>query len=137
MRLKIEITIINKTVVTAATFSMLKVFYLLINGQYKTTGRINPIIGLIVLPTKVIADPISGTNKAMQQFIVINRKVTIRFWLLLIPFSLKISSSMESLLGIMAIGILAITEKSKAKCATCIILLWSYGSASSIFFVHN
>lgn len=75
IRLKIEIIIINKTVVTAVTFSMLKVLYLLIYGQYKTTGRINPIIGLIVLPTKVIADPISGTNKAMQQFIVINRKV--------------------------------------------------------------
>ena len=79
IRLKIEIIIINKTVVTAANFSMLKFFYLLINGQYKTTGRINPIIGLMVLPTKVIADPMSGTNKAMQQFIVINRKVTIKF----------------------------------------------------------
>jgi hypothetical protein len=39
----------------------------------------NPIIGLIVLPTKVIADPMSGTNKAMQQFKVIKRKVIITF----------------------------------------------------------
>jgi hypothetical protein len=49
------------------------------NGQYKTTGNMNPIIGFIVLPTRVIADPMSGTNNAMQQFKVINKKVTNTF----------------------------------------------------------
>jgi hypothetical protein len=115
MRLKIEITIMKTTVITAIIFSRLKAFYFTINGQYKTTGSMNPIIGFIVLPTKVIAEPMSGTNKAKQQFKVIKRKVTKTFCLLLIPLFLKTSSSIESLLGIMAIGILAITEKSNAK----------------------
>ena len=130
-------TIIKTTVSTAVIFSMLNAFYLTINGQYKTTGKMNPMIGLIVLPTKVIADPMSGTKRAMQQFRVIKRKVIITFWLLLIPLSLKTSSSIESLLGIIAIGMLAITEKSNAKCATWIVLLWSYDEASNIFLVHS
>ena len=79
MRLKIEMTIMNTTVSTAAIFSMLNAFYFTMNGQYKTTGNMNPIIGFIVLPTRVIADPISGTNNAMQQFKVINKKVTNTF----------------------------------------------------------
>jgi hypothetical protein len=41
------------------------------------------------------------------------------------------------LLGIIAIGMLAITEKSNAKCATWIVLLWSYDEASNIFLVHS
>lgn len=42
-------------------------------------GRINPIKGLIVLPTKVIAYPILGMKSARQQFIETSKKVTIIF----------------------------------------------------------
>jgi hypothetical protein len=109
-----DTTIINTTVEMAAIFSNVKILCFLIYGQYRTTGRINPIIGLIVLPTKVIAEPMSGTNRAIQQFRLISKKVITKFNCLLMPLSLKKSSSIESLLGIIAIGILAITEKSKA-----------------------
>ena len=39
----------------------------------------NPIKGLIVLPTKVIAYPIFGIKRAKQQFIETSKKVTIIF----------------------------------------------------------
>lgn len=47
------------------------------------TGSINPTIGLIVLPTKVIDEPIFGMNRAIIQFEITKIKVIIRFVLLL------------------------------------------------------
>lgn len=115
IKLRIETIIINRTVEIAVIFSNVKMLFLLIYGQYNITGRMNPIIGFIVLPTKVIAEPMSGTNNAIIQFKLISKNVITKFNDLLIPLSLKNNSSIESLLGIIAMGMLAITEKSNAK----------------------
>ena len=79
-----------------------------------------PIRGLIVLPTKVIASPILGMNKARQQFIETKTNVIIilSFFESLRPFIN--SSSIESLLGKIQSGKLDITEKSIVKLDTCI-----------------
>ena len=76
--------------------------------------------GLIVLPTKVIASPILGMNKARQQFIDTNTNVImiLSFFESLRPFIN--SSSIESLLGKITSGKLEITEKSIVKLDTCI-----------------
>lgn len=115
IKLRIETIIINRTVEIAVIFSNVKMLFLLIYGQYNITGKMNPIIGFIVLPTKVIAEPMSGTNNAIIQFKLISKNVITKFNDLLIPLSLKNNSSIESLLGIIAMGMLAITEKSNAK----------------------
>ena len=115
IKLRIETIIINRTVEIAVIFSNAKMLFLLIYGQYNITGKMNPIIGFIVLPTKVIAEPMSGTNNAIIQFKLISKNVITKFNDLLIPLSLKNNSSIESLLGIIAMGMLAITEKSNAK----------------------
>ena len=47
------------------------------------TGSMNPIIGLIVVPTKVIAEPISGMNRAIIQFDDTKINVITRFVILL------------------------------------------------------
>jgi hypothetical protein len=46
------------------------------NGQYKITGKINAIMGFTVLPTIVMAVPISGTKSARQQQKFASKKVT-------------------------------------------------------------
>ena len=83
-------------------------------------GRMNPMSGLIVLPTKVIASPILGMNKARQQFIETNTNVImiLSFFESLRPFIN--SSSIESLLGKITSGKLEITENSIVKLDTCI-----------------
>ena len=75
----------------------------------------NPIKGLIVLPTKVIAYPMFGMNKARQQFIETSKKVTIIFWVVDSFYPFINSSSIESLLGKITRGKLEITEKSIVK----------------------
>lgn len=90
-------------------------------GQYKTTGKIKAIIGLTVLPTIVIAVPISGTNNAKQQQKLVSKKVTIIFSLYDILLPLKNNSSIEFLLGIMQIGNPEATQKTRAMLPAYII----------------
>ena len=90
-------------------------------GQYKTTGKIKAIIGLTVLPTIVIAVPISGTNNAKQQQKLVSKKVTIIFSLHDILLPLKNNSSIEFLLGIMQIGNPEATQKTRAMLPAYII----------------
>jgi hypothetical protein len=87
-------------------------------------GRMNPTKGLIVLPTKVIDEPISGMNKAIIQLADTNINVIIIFVKLLSVLPSKKSSSIESLLGKITRGKLEITEKSIAKLETCIIKIY-------------
>ena len=75
----------------------------------------NPIKGLIVLPTKVIAYPIFGIKRAKQQFIETSKKVTIIFQVVDSFYPFINSSSIESLLGKITRGKLEITEKSIVK----------------------
>lgn len=83
----------------------------------------NPIKGLIVLPTKVIACPIFGMKRAKQQFIVTSINVTRIFWALDNFYPFMKSSSIESLLGKITSGKLEITEKSIVKLDTYIIVM--------------
>ena len=85
----------------------------------------NPNSGLIELPTKVIASPMLGINKAKPQFIRTKKNVIIIFYFFesLRPF-IK-SSSIESLLGKITRGKLEITEKSIVKFDTCISVIFS------------
>jgi len=87
-------------------------------------GRMNPTKGLIVLPTKVIDEPISGINRAIIQLADTNINVIIIFVKLLSVLPSKKSSSIESLLGKITRGKLEITEKSIAKLETCIIKIY-------------
>jgi len=87
-------------------------------------GRMNPTKGLIVLPTKVIDEPISGINRAIIQLADTNINVIIKFVKLLSVLPSKKSSSIESLLGKITRGKLEITEKSIAKLETCIIKIY-------------
>jgi hypothetical protein len=87
-------------------------------------GRMNPTKGLIVLPTKVIDEPISGINRAIIQLAETNINVIIIFVKLLSVLPSKKSSSIESLLGKITRGKLEITEKSIAKLETCIINIY-------------
>jgi hypothetical protein len=84
----------------------------------------NPTKGLIVLPTKVIDEPISGINRAIIQLADTNINVIIIFVKLLSVLPSKKSSSIESLLGKITRGKLEITEKSIAKLETCIIKIY-------------
>ena len=73
----------------------------------------NPIIGLIVLPTSVIAYPILGINIAKQKFIVTRNKV-IKIFYNYVNFLPPINnSSIESLLGKITRGKLEITENNR------------------------
>lgn len=83
-------------------------------------GSMNPINGLIVLPTRVIASPILGINKAKQQFIVTSKNVIVIFYFFVILRPFINNSSIESLLGKITSGKLEITEKSIVKLETCI-----------------
>ena len=87
------------------------------------TGSMKPTIGLIVVPTKVIAEPISGMNRAIIQFDNTKINVITRFAILLSCLPSKKSSSMESLLGKITSGKLEITANSKAKLETYIIII--------------
>jgi hypothetical protein len=87
-------------------------------------GRMDPTKGLIVLPTKVIDEPISGINRAIIQLAETNINVIIIFVKLLSVLPSKKSSSIESLLGKITRGKLEITEKSIAKLETCIINIY-------------
>ena len=80
----------------------------------------NPIKGLIVLPTKVIASPMLGMKSARQQFIVTSKKVIKTFCLLDNFYPFINNSSIESLLGKITKGKLEITENSIVKFDTCI-----------------
>jgi hypothetical protein len=73
-----------------------------------------------VLPTKVIASPMLGMNKARQQFMVISKNVIKIFCLLDSFYPFINNSSIESLLGKITRGKLEITEKSIVKLDTCI-----------------
>ena len=73
-----------------------------------------------MLPTKVIASPMLGINKARQQFIVISKNVINIFYLLDSFYPFINNSSIESLLGKITRGKLEITEKSIVKLDTCI-----------------
>lgn len=86
-------------------------------------GIIKPIRGLIVLPTKVIASPMLGMNKAKQQLIVISKNVIKTFCLLDNFYPFINNSSIESLLGKITKGKLDITENSIVKLDTCIIVI--------------
>ena len=79
------------------------------------TGNINPIIGLIVLPTRVIASPILGMKEARTQFTVTIRNVIITLYFFDILSYLKNNSSIVSFEGRTHNGAAAITEKSKEK----------------------
>ena len=87
-------------------------------------GKMNPTKGLIVLPTTVIDEPISGINRAIIQLADTNINVIIIFVKLLSVLPSKKSSSIESLLGKITRGKLEITEKSIAKLETCIIKIY-------------
>ena len=80
----------------------------------------NPINGLIVLPTKVMAYPIFGMNRAKQQLIDTSKNVTIIFLTFDIFCPFINSSSIESLLGKITRGKLETTVKSIVKLETCI-----------------
>ena len=73
-----------------------------------------------MLPTKVIASPMLGMNKARQQFMVISKNVIKIFYLLDSFYPFINNSSIESLLGKITRGKLEITEKSIVKLDTCI-----------------
>ena len=73
-----------------------------------------------MLPTKVIASPMLGMNKARQQFMVISKNVIKIFCLLDSFYPFINNSSIESLLGKITRGKLEITEKSIVKLDTCI-----------------
>lgn len=77
----------------------------------------NPIIGLIELPTNVIASPILLMPKASKLFAITSPSVTKKFYFVDIPFScsLKKSSSTVSFDGKIHSGAAVITEKSIAK----------------------
>ena len=49
------------------------------------TGKMNPITGLIELPTRVIAEPIFGMKSARMQFTITRPKVARKFYFLVIP----------------------------------------------------
>jgi hypothetical protein len=83
-------------------------------------GIINPIKGLIVLPTKVMASPMLGMNRARQQFMVTSKNVIKKFCLFVSFYPFIKNSSIESLLGKITRGKLEITEKSIVKLDTCI-----------------
>ena len=136
-KLKIEITIIKMTVDIPAILSKLNNGLSFIYVQYNITGRINPIIGLTVLPTIDIDMPMSGTSIAINTQKLVSIRVTIAFWLNVILFSLKNSSSIESLQGIMQIGNPAMQEISKANLAIYIKPISLYPGACSIFLLHN
>lgn len=80
----------------------------------------NPIRGLIVLPTRVMASPILGMNRARQQFMVTSKNVIITFYMFVSFYPFINNSSIESLLGKITRGKLEITEKSIVKLDTCI-----------------
>ena len=63
------------------------------------TGIMNPITGLIVLPTKVIASPIFGIAIARPILITISTKVQSKFYRFVIPSSLYNNSSIVSFDG--------------------------------------
>ena len=73
-----------------------------------------------MLPTKVIASPMLGMNKARQQFMVISKNVIKIFYLLDSFYPFINNSSIESSLGKITRGKLEITEKSIVKLDTCI-----------------
>lgn len=83
----------------------------------------NPTTGLIVLPTKVIEDPISGMKRAIIQLRDTRRNVIVKFYKLLSYLPSKNSSSIESLLGKITNGKLEITENNNAKLETSIITI--------------
>lgn len=136
-KLKTEITIINTTVDIAAILSKLSIGLSFIYGQYNITGNINPIIGFTVLPTIDMDMPISGTIIAIntQKFVSIN--VTTKFSLNVILFSLKNSSSIESLHGIIQMGNPATHEISKANLAIYIRPISLYPGAYNIFLLQS
>ena len=114
IKLKIIIISIKITVEIAAILSRLYIGLCYIYGQYKKTGKIKAIIGFTVLPTIVIAVPISGTNNARQQQKFTSKNVTYIFSQVVILLPLKKSSSIEFLLGIMHIGNPEETQNTKA-----------------------
>lgn len=105
---------INITVEIAAILSELSSGLCSIYGQYRITGKINAIIGLTVLPTIVIAVPMSGTNNAKQQQKFASKNVTYTFSNVVILLPLKNNSSIEFLLGIIQIGNPEATQKTRA-----------------------
>ena len=109
------------TVDIAAILSRLNKDLCSINGQYNKTGKINAIMGLTVLPTIVIAVPMSGTNRARQQQKFASKNVTSTFSNPVIRLPLKNSSSIEFLHGIMHIGNPEATQKTRAILPICII----------------
>ena len=102
------------TVDIAAILSELNRDLCSMNGQYKITGRINAIMGLTVLPTIVMAVPMSGTKRARQQQKFANKNVTNTFSRVVILLPLKNSSSIEFLHGIMHIGNPEATQNKRA-----------------------
>ena len=75
----------------------------------------NPITGLIVLPTKVIASPMLGMAMAKPIFIKIRTRVHIKFIFLVIPFSLYSNSSIVSFEGSTHSGAAQMTANKREK----------------------
>ena len=84
--------------------------------QWKTTGMIKPMTGLIVAPAKVIASPILLIMIDMRKHTETSAKVTRALTLVLIPSCLKSSSSTVSLAGRTQSGAAVRTAKNKANC---------------------
>lgn len=95
----------------------------LISCQWKYTGIKKPITGLIVDPTSVIASPTPSMNRAGAMLTDNKRRVTMKFCLLFMPFSLKNNSSIESLEGKTQRGAAVITENKRLKLPISINLL--------------
>jgi len=75
----------------------------------------NPITGLIVQPTKVIAAPMLGTTAAILKLTRVRMKVHMRFCLKDIPLFLYSSSSIVSFDGSTHSGAAQITANNSAK----------------------
>ena len=137
IKLKTIINSINITVDIAAILSKLKSGLCSMYGQYKRTGKINAIMGLTVLPTIVIAVPMSGTKSAKQQQKFASKNVTNTFSRVVILLPLKNSSSIEFLHGIMQIGNPEATQNTRAMLPIWIIFWLLYPDAWRTFSLQS
>lgn len=86
-RLRVDTTAINTMFPMANSLSILQIDFSFIWGQYRITGRMNPMIGLIELPTRVMAEPMFGMTRARALFTITRANVARKFYFVVIPSS--------------------------------------------------
>ena len=94
-------------------------------------------MGFTVLPTIVIAVPMSGTKSARQQQKLANKNVTYTFSRVVILLPLKNNSSIEFLHGIIQIGNPDATQKTRAMLPIWIIFWLLYPEAYRTFSLQS